>query len=73
MLLTLIGYSGRVLALSAQGPGFNPRQIRPRHTKDVKNWCQWFPCLALNMLRETLALSEIANSNNTIFEGLIED
>jgi len=25
------------------------------------------------MLRETLALSEIANSNNTIFEGLIED
>ena len=35
---------------------------------------QWFPCLALNIQRETLALSQKAIvCNNTIFQGLIED
>ena len=32
---------------------------------------EWFPCLALIIKRETLALSQIAE--NTISEGLIED
>jgi len=37
------------------------------YTKEVKNGTSG--CL----VRETLALSHIANSNNTIFEGLMED
>ena len=37
-------------------PGSIPSQ-GPRHTKDVINWYQCFPCLALNIKRETLALS----------------
>jgi len=44
-----------------------------RHTKDVKTWYQWFPCLALNIQREPLTLSQIAIlRNNTIVEGLNE-
>jgi len=46
----------------------------PRHTKDVKKWYQWLPCLALIIKREKLALSKFSNSKNTtIFEGLMED
>ena len=30
------------------------------HTKEVKKWYQWFPCLALIIKRETLTLSQIA-------------
>ena len=44
--------------------------------KMLKKWYQWFPCLALNIKRETLALSKLSklpNSKNTIFEGLMED
>ena len=43
---------------------------------DVKKRYQWFPCLALNIKRETAWLflkKQKANSNNTIFEGLMED
>ena len=47
--------------------------IKNTHTKDVKKWYQSFPCLALNIKRETLALSQISKSNNVIFEGLMED
>ena len=58
------------------GPGFNPC-LRPRHTRDVNNWYQWFPYLALNNKREPLALSKFSkiklqNNKNTIFEGLME-
>jgi len=41
------------------------------HTKDV---IKWYPCLALNIIRETLALSKKkCLYKNTIFEGLMED
>jgi len=43
----------------------------------IKKWQQWFPCLALNIKRETLALSKfsikITNCKSTIFEGLMKD
>jgi len=42
-----------VLASSAGGPGFNPDR-GPYHTKDVKKWYQWFPCLPLNLKRENI-------------------
>jgi len=34
----------------------------PRHTKDVQQWYQLFPCSALKIKRETLPLSKFSNS-----------
>jgi len=42
----------------------------------LNKWYQWFPCLALNVKRETLALSKFSkfsNCKNNIFDGLMED
>ena len=47
-----------VLAESLGGPRYNTWY--PHHTKEVKKWYQWFPCLALIIKRETLTLSQIA-------------
>ena len=44
--------------------------------KTLKNGTIGFPCLALNIKRETLGLSKFSkfsNSKNTIFESLMED
>ena len=61
-----------VLASSAGGPGFNPDR-GPYHTKDVKKWYQWFLVYHSTLKGKTLSISEIANSNYTIFEDLMED
>ena len=44
-------------------PGSIPSQ-GPRHTKDVIKWYQQFPCLALNIKREILALSQELRQEN---------
>ena len=41
--------------------------------KTLKEWYPWFPCLAVNIKRGTLALSTFSNSKKNIFEGLMED
>ena len=52
----------------------NDDKALPQH-RDLfvlTDWYQYFPCLALNIKWETLALSQKINKN-TIFEGLMED
>ena len=44
--------SGRA---SASGAGGRRFETRPRHTKGVKKWYRWLPCLALSIIRQALA------------------